>query len=143
MRAASIDRSLVKTLHTFVIEDSPVIRQNLVSTLEDLTSVKVVGVADTEAEAIRVLSNPSLRVDLVIVDVILREGTGLGVLRRHEIKRAGRHFVVFSNYATAEVRSRATSLGASRVFDKSGEIDALIAYCNELLGMLVVRSTED
>jgi two-component system OmpR family response regulator len=137
----------LKTLHTFVIEDSPVIRQNLVSTLEDLTSVKVVGVADTEAEAVRVLSNLSLRIDLVIVDVILREGTGLGVLRRPEVRRAGRHFVVFSNYATAEVRARATSLGASRVFDKSGEIDALIDYCNKLLGEVgatVVRSsTED
>ncbi len=101
----------VKTLYTFVIEDSPVIRQNLVSTLEDLTSVKVVGVADTEAEAVRVLSDLTLRVDLVIVDVVLREGTGLGVLRRPDLKRAGRHFVVLSNFATAEVRSRAMSSG--------------------------------
>jgi two-component system, OmpR family, response regulator len=128
----------VRTLDTFVIEDSPVIRQNLVSTLEDLTRVKVIGVADTEAEAVRVLSDLTLRVDLVIVDVILREGTGLGVLRRPELKRAGRHFVVLSNYATAEVRARALSLGASRVFDKSGEIDALIDFCENLLGRVDV-----
>ena len=133
----------MKTLHTYVIEDSPVIRQNLVSTLEDLAAVKVVGVADTEAEAIRVLSDQTLRIDLVVVDVILREGTGLGVLRRPEVRRTARRFVVFSNYATAEVRARATSLGASRVFDKSTEIDRLIDYCHELLEAPFVRSTED
>jgi DNA-binding NarL/FixJ family response regulator len=104
-----------------------------VSTLEDLTSVRVVGVADNEADAVRELSD-ARRVDLVIVDMVLREGTGLGVLRRPEVKRPGRHFVVLSNYATVEVRARATDLGAVRVFDKSSEIEALIAFCQGLAG---------
>ncbi len=123
----------MKTLYTYVIEDSPVIRQSLVSTLEDLTPVKVVGVADNESDAVRVLSESARRIDLVIVDVVLREGTGLGVLRRPEVKRPGRHFVVLSNYATVEVRSRAMALGATRVFDKSSDIEALLAFCDNLL----------
>ena len=132
-RGAAPYHRAVKTLYTYVIEDSPVIRQSLVSALEDLVSVKVVGVADCEADAVRALSEPARRIDLVIVDVVLREGTGLGVLRRPEVKRPGRHFVVLSNYATVEVRQRATALGAARVFDKSGEIEALIEYCEGLL----------
>jgi len=36
---------------------------------------------------------------------------------------------VLTNYATDEIRRHALSLGASRVFDKSGEIDALVEHC--------------
>ena len=40
--------------------------------------------------------------------------------------------VVLSNYATPDVRRKCLELGADRVFDKSNEIDALIAYCGAL-----------
>jgi hypothetical protein len=39
---------------------------------------------------------------------------------------------VLSNYATPDIRRRCAALGADRVFDKSGELDELIAYCAEL-----------
>ena len=37
--------------------------------------------------------------------------------------------VVLSNYATDEMRSRCLASGADRVFDKSRDIDQLVAYC--------------
>jgi hypothetical protein len=40
--------------------------------------------------------------------------------------------VVLSNYATPDMRRKCLDLGASRVFDKSNEIDALILYCARL-----------
>jgi two-component system OmpR family response regulator len=39
--------------------------------------------------------------------------------------------VVLTNYATPEIRRRATDLGADAVFDKSSELDGLFAYCME------------
>jgi len=36
---------------------------------------------------------------------------------------------VLSNYATDEMRSRCLASGADRVFDKSRDIDQLVAYC--------------
>ena len=42
--------------------------------------------------------------------------------------------VVLSNYATPDMRRKCMDLGASRVFDKSNEIDALILYCSRLAG---------
>jgi DNA-binding NarL/FixJ family response regulator len=38
--------------------------------------------------------------------------------------------VVLSNYATPEMRRRCLELGADRVFDKSSELEELIAYCD-------------
>jgi DNA-binding NarL/FixJ family response regulator len=40
--------------------------------------------------------------------------------------------IVLSNYATADMRRTCEALGASRVFDKSGEVDELIGYCEQL-----------
>jgi len=40
--------------------------------------------------------------------------------------------VVISNYATPDMRRKCLELGAARVFDKSREIDDLIAYCSSL-----------
>jgi hypothetical protein len=37
--------------------------------------------------------------------------------------------VVLTNFATPEIRQRCKDLGAKRVFDKSNEIDDLLAYC--------------
>ena len=37
--------------------------------------------------------------------------------------------VVLSNYATDEMRARCLASGADRVFDKSRDIDLLVAYC--------------
>ena len=120
------------TLKTFIIEDSVVIRQNLAATLEELAPIQVVGGAETQAEAVAQLQGDAGDCDLVIVDVVLKEGSGLGVLQQNGVHRPGRHFVVLTNYATNEICQRALRLGAQRVFDKSTDIDALIDFCREL-----------
>jgi hypothetical protein len=40
--------------------------------------------------------------------------------------------VVLTNYATPDMRRKFIELGATQVFDKSTEIDALIDYCSRL-----------
>jgi two-component system OmpR family response regulator len=40
--------------------------------------------------------------------------------------------VIFSNYATEEVRRRALDLGADAVFDKSTEVDGLLDFLERL-----------
>lgn len=123
-----------RTLPVYLIEDSPVIRENLIGTLEEMAPVTVVGTADTEGAATAWLAGHEAADDcrLVIVDIFLRGGSGLGVLRAMTDPHGVRKVVVFSNYATPEMRQRCTELGADRVFDKSDEIDALVDYCEAL-----------
>ncbi|MDE2300478.1 MAG: hypothetical protein KGK18_20220, partial [Burkholderiales bacterium] len=59
-------------------------------------------------------------------------GSGLGVLRAASDLHQPMSLVVLSNYATPDMRRKCLELGASRVFDKSNEIDALILYCTRL-----------
>lgn len=121
-----------RRLRCFIVEDSPVIRQNLVAMLEELLPVEVVGEVEDEAEAVAWLRGPHGQADLMIIDVFLKTGSGLEVLAQARALGRGGKLVVLSNYATPDIRRRCAALGADRVFDKSGELDELIAYCAEL-----------
>jgi len=116
-------------LRTYIVEDNATIRENLIGTLEELASVEAVGVAETEDEGKDWLSTHSDQWDLAIVDLFLRQGSGLGVLAACRTRRPGQKMVVLSNYATPDVRMRCAQLGVDAVFDKSNEIDALVDYC--------------
>jgi len=119
-------------LNTYIVEDSPVIRENLIATLEELAPVRVVGSAEDEYGAVQWLQQAGHPTDLVIVDIFLKSGSGLGVLRAAQALAQPRRLVVLSNYATPDMRRKCLELGAERVFDKSADIDALIGYCNGL-----------
>jgi DNA-binding NarL/FixJ family response regulator len=119
-------------LKTYIVEDSAVIRENLIATLEELVPVEVVGTADNEATAVVWFAQADNRFDLAIVDIFLVGGSGLGVLRAAQALAHKPKLVVLTNYATPDMRRKCLELGADKVFDKSNEIDALIAYCGAL-----------
>ena len=116
----------------FIVEDSPVIRENLIAALEELAPIQVVGSAEDESSAVHWLASADHQCDLVIVDIFLKRGSGLGVLRAASGLHKPMSLVVLSNYATPDMRRKCLELGASHVFDKSNEIDALIQYCGGL-----------
>ena len=121
------------TLRVFLVEDSPVIRENLAAAMEELAPIQVVGFADDEPAATNwIAANPE-GVDLLVIDMFLKRGSGFDVLRAaSKFTKAGK--VVLSNYATPDMRRKCMELGADRVFDKSNEIEALVAYCARLNG---------
>ena len=118
-------------LRTYIVEDNATIRENLIGTLEELAEVEAVGIAETEDEGKEWLTSHTSQWDLAIVDLFLREGSGLGVLAACRDRLADQKMVVLSNYATPDVRMRCAQLGVDAVFDKSNEIEALVDYCIE------------
>lgn len=116
-------------LKTYIVEDNPTIRENLIGTLEELAGIDAVGTAETENEGKAWLVENSGDWDLAIVDLFLKQGSGLGVLAACRDRPATQKVVVLSNYATADIRQRCAQLGVDAVFDKSNEIDALVDYC--------------
>ena len=120
------------SIRTHIVEDSPVICANLIETLEELTSVVVVRTSNNEAEAVRWLTENSGTYELVIIDIFLKNGSGLGVLRAAQSLGNGATLVVLTNYATPEMKRSCLSLGAARFFDKTTELDDLVAFCMRL-----------
>ena len=119
-------------IKTYVVEDSPTIRDNLIATLEELTGVSTVGTAETEKESIDWLTNSNNVWDLAIVDLFLKQGSGLGVLLACKKRLPTQKVIVLSNYATSDVRKQCVLLGADAVFDKSTEIEQLLEFCVNL-----------
>ncbi len=123
-------------LRTYIVEDNATIRENLIGTLEELTCVEPVGYAETESDARLWLADNGDSWNLAIVDLFLKQGSGLGVLQAVTGRNPGQKVVVLSNYATPDIRKRCAQLGVDAVFDKSNEIDALVDYCIQLSSAL-------
>lgn len=125
----ALHRNLFVKLKTYIVEDNATIRENLIGTLEELATIEAVGEAETEDDGKTWLTAQGAEWDLAIVDLFLRQGSGLGVLAACRERKAHQRVVVLSNYATADMRIRCAQLGVDAVFDKSNEIDALIDFC--------------
>jgi DNA-binding NarL/FixJ family response regulator len=117
------------TFRTYIVEDSPMIRENLIEALQELARVDAVGVAETEYEGKTWLAQNDAYWDLAIIDLFLKEGSGLNILAACRRRRPTQKMVVLSNHATNDVRWRCVQLGADAVFDKSTEIEDLVDYC--------------
>ena len=119
----------VRSLDVYVVEDNVIVLESLIAALEELAPVHVVGTAADERVAVDWLRADGEHCDLVIIDVFLRTGSGLGVIEAARRRRPDAALVVLSNYATDEMRARCLASGADRVYDKSRDIDQLVAYC--------------
>jgi DNA-binding NarL/FixJ family response regulator len=117
------------TFRAYIVEDSPTIRENLIETLQELALIEPVGTAETEQEGKKWLAQNDAYWDLAIIDLFLKQGSGLNILEACRRRRPTQKMVVLSNHATTDVRWRCAQLGADAVFDKSTEIDALVEYC--------------
>ena len=123
------DDAPARPLDVYVVEDNVIVLESLIAALEELAPVHVVGTAADESVAVDWLRPDGERCDLVIIDIFLRTGSGLGVIAAAREKRPAAALVVLSNYATDEMHARCLASGADRVFDKSRDIDQLVAYC--------------
>lgn len=119
-------------LKTYIVEDNATIRENLIATLEELAHIQTVGTAETEQAGTLWLTDPTQAWDLAIVDLFLKQGSGMGIVAACKNRKPTQKVVVLTNYATSDVRRRCAQLGADAVFDKSNEIDALIDFCLNL-----------
>lgn len=116
-------------LKVFLIEDSALLQELLSGMLSELDGVHFCGSAEGESEALRKLAdNP---VDLVIIDIELKQGSGIGVLDalQTDSDRYGNpRKAVLTNYAHASMRQRCERFGMDAFFDKSLHLNQLIDY---------------
>lgn len=118
------------TLITYLVEDNPIVRTNLIETLSEIAHLKITAHSATQKDASQWLHSHS-DWHLAIVDLFLTQGSGLGVLSECQSRASFQKMVILTNYATQEIRQRSMALGADAVFDKSTELDRLMDYCVE------------
>jgi DNA-binding NarL/FixJ family response regulator len=123
------------TVRVFVVEDLGRMRGLFADLFAQLRDVFVVANAATEAEALDWLAHHPDGWDLAIVDLILEQGSGMGVVSRCAALHPQGKIVVFSSYATPGLREHCLHLGADAVFDKTDSSE-FVAYCIETVSAL-------
>lgn len=113
-----------RNLSVLLVEDSRVLAERLRETLLSIPGVHLTGTVDSEADAVAALQREP--VDVVLLDLHLRQGTGFGVLRAIPADQVKRTVViVLTNYDLAEYRRAAAALGAQHFLDKLRDFDRL------------------
>src|SRR4026208_227808 len=134
----------VQDLQVLLVEDSTVICNLIANIVNNVAGVSVAESVGSEADAIEAVNHGN--VDVVILDLQLRTGTGFGVLRamRKMARRAGGGVramrkmarrpavVVLTNFALSTYRESALALGARHFLDKSRDYERLPGILSEL-----------
>ena len=124
-------QEIPKPLQVYVVEDSPIIRRLLASTIE-AAGAELIGYSANALTAIADLG--ALQPDLILIDISLASGSGFDVLKAlHEHSLVPEAIkVVLTNHADAECRNLSLRLGADRFFDKASETAQALALINTL-----------
>ena len=110
-------------IKVFITDDSLIVREHLVTLLDELAGVEIVGQAGNVAEAISGIR--SLRPDVVILDIRLPDGSGIDVLQNVKQDQPAPVVIILTNYPYPGYRKRCLSAGADFFLDKSTEFDQL------------------
>lgn len=119
-------------LRVVIVEDSVIIRARLAEALSEIPNIEIVGQAETEADAVSLLRKCEW--DAAVLDLQLKQGTGLGVLKTVGTSDRPLHakIIVFTNYAFPQYRERSMLLGADFFFDKAREFHRVSEVLAEL-----------
>jgi len=121
----------LRNLSVLLVEDSRVLAERLRETLLSVPGVQLTDTVDCEADAVAALRREP--VDVVLLDLHLRQGTGFGVLRAIPADKAAKMVViVLTNYDLAEYRRAAAALGARHFLDKLRDFDRLPALLQQI-----------
>lgn len=108
-----------RELRILLIEDSALLQKRLTELLTEQGVMQVTATAATERDAVHQIDTGTF--DVLLVDVELREGTGLGAIA-HARKTYARDrqplIIVLTNYPLPAVRDRCLAAGADHFLDK-------------------------
>ena len=118
-------------IRVFLVEDVQHMQDLLAELLATIGDYEVVGIASTEAEAKLWLDENPGAWDLAVVDLILDQGSGMGVIARAKQSEGAGKVVVLSDYATPGIRVHCLKLGADAAFQKGEDLHAFLGWCSE------------
>jgi len=118
-----------------LVEDSALVAHRIEEALADIQNVVVIANAASELQARTVLD--ACRWDFLILDLQLKDGNGLNVLRalQGDPQMASRQIAVVTTFASAACARESLALGASYFFDKFHDLPALVALIRTLAAL--------
>lgn len=119
-------------LRIFLVEDSIDVRELMIENLAMIPGVIVTGVSESEGDALNQLH--ALPCDILIVDIQLKKGNGISLLRQIAEGRKISNMlkIICSNNASEVFRRAGQQYGVRHFFDKTSEFPQLFALLKDL-----------
>src|ERR1700737_3580443 len=118
------------SVRVLLVEDSKVLTERLTEAIDQIADAHLIGTAETEAAAVDVVTREP--VDVVILDLHLRQGTGFGVMRALATTGVKPQIIVFTHYDLPEYKNAAFALGATHFLDKARDSGRLPEVLHEI-----------
>lgn len=110
-------------MRVFIVDDSALMRSRIAEAALSVSGVLVSGSCSDVTDAYRRIRE--LKPDALIVDIQLRDGNGLDVVKQIKTERPEIKALVLSNSASSQYRRVALLAGADQFLDKSMEFNQL------------------
>jgi DNA-binding NarL/FixJ family response regulator len=107
----------------FIVEDSMPMIERLNEMLGEVPGIEVAGSASDTVGAMEAIRR--IRPHAVILDIGLKRGSGIDVLRAIRTEQIPCMVVMLTNYPSGQYRASCFRLGADHFFDKSVEFESL------------------
>jgi DNA-binding NarL/FixJ family response regulator len=118
-------------IKVFLVEDTKQLQGVISDLLASLGDFVLAGTAETEAEANLWLDEHPGSWDLAVIDLVLEQGTGMGVIAKCRRTCPAGRIVVFSDYVTPGISRHCLALGAESAISKA-DMAAFMGYCSEI-----------
>lgn len=120
--ATMLSRSNHK-IKVFIADDSLIVREHLMTMLDELAGIEIVGQAENVTEAISAIQQ--LRPDVVILDIRMPGGSGIDVLKTIKQSELAPIVIILTNYPYSGYRQKCLQAGADYFLDKSTEFEQI------------------
>ena len=122
--------SETNALRVLLVEDSRVLTERIAEAIAQINDVELVATVDSEPAALSAVKRD--HVDVLILDLHLKQGTGFGVMRALAHIPGRPCVVILTNYDLPEYKSAAMALGARYFLDKARDYDRLPDVLKEI-----------
>lgn len=115
----------------FLVDDHPTVREGLAWRISQIPHLKVCGEADDIPEALRLIEE--LKPDVVIIDIGLKTGSGLDLIKQIRATNERVRLLVWSMYDESLYADRALRAGALGFVNKEEATDKVIEAIDKVM----------
>lgn len=127
----TLDPHRGRTTRVLIVDDHPIVREGLASLLSRQTDFEVCGEAGSVQEALRLVETTCP--DVVTIDISLKEGEGLDLIRRIRKRDESIRMICCSLYEEALYAERALHAGAMGYVNKQEATRTIVKAIRQIL----------